>query len=93
MPQKRARVKIRYLAVLAVLVWAMYFYWHVQRTQLMALSDKENLLKAELAASQKQHSNLVNLSREFQDPAYIQRYAAEHFNLILPNQVAFTVQH
>lgn len=93
MRQRGPRIKIRYIAVLVMMVWAIYFYWNVQHRQLVALTDKANALKVQLAASQKEHSRLVNMANEFQNPTYIQRYAAEHFNLILPNQVAFTVQH
>lgn len=85
-------IRIRYLAVLAVSLWAMYFYWHVQHHQLALLSDKSNSLQAQLVTEQKQHQKLQNMVNEFQNSAYIERYAAEHFNLILPNQVSFTVQ-
>lgn len=93
MRHQAPRLRLRYFAVLMVLVWAGYFYIHVQHRQLAELSAKEMSLQSQLAASQRAHAKLVSMARQFQDPTFIQRYAAEHFNLILPNQVAFTVKH
>ena len=88
----RRRPKIRYLAVLAVLVWATYYYWHVQHQQLMELTAKADTLQAQLATATRQHNTLVNESQEFRNKTYLERYATQHFNLILPNQVTFTLQ-
>lgn len=84
--------KVRYFAVLAVLVWATYYYWHVQHQQLMMLTAKAHALQTQLATATKQHTTLVDESKEFQNKVYLERYATEHFNLILPNQVTFTLQ-
>jgi hypothetical protein len=91
--ERRARVKLRYVAVLAVFVWAIYYYWHVQHRELVALSVKSSQLQAQLVAAQSEHAHLQSLADEFQNKVYIERYATQHFNLILPNQVAFTVQN
>jgi cell division protein FtsB len=86
-------LKLRYIAVLVVWIWAAYYYWHTQYPQLQALSAKQAELEKQLAAASKQHADLLKQSQQLQDDAYIARYASDHFNLVLPGQVAFNVKH
>jgi cell division protein FtsB len=86
-------LKLRYVAVLAVWIWAAYHYWHTQYPQLQALSAKQADLEKQLAEASKQHDELLKQSQQLQDDAYIARYAADHYNLVLPGQVAFNVKH
>jgi cell division protein FtsB len=95
-PARSRRVKwlkLRYIAVLLVWGWAGYYYWHTQYPQLHALSAKQAELEQKLQAASKQHAELLKQSQQLQDDAYIARYASEHYNLILPGQVAFNVKH
>jgi cell division protein FtsB len=54
---------------------------------------KQAQLQQSLNAAAKQHAELVKQSNQLQDDSYIARYASEHYNLILPGQVAFDVKH
>jgi len=86
-------LKLRYLLVGGVLGWAAFYYWHTQYPQLSKLQDQQNHLELQVATMQKQHDELVRQIQEFQNDAYVARYASEHFNLVLPGQVPFDVQH
>lgn len=86
-------LKLRYITVLCVCVWAVYFYWHTQYPQLQQLSAKQANLQQELSAANKQQTDLIQKSKQLQDDHYIARYASEHYNLILPGQVAFDMKH
>ncbi|CAM3963108.1 FtsB family cell division protein [Alicyclobacillus pomorum] len=92
-PRRRKWFRLRYIALLAVCGWATYYYWHVQYPQLKMLSMKQAQLQQSLNAAAKQHAELVKQSNQLQDDSYIARYASEHYNLILPGQVAFDVKH
>jgi len=81
------------LLVGAVLGWAVFYYWHTQYPQLSKLQNQENQLQQQVVTMQKQHDELVRQIQEFQNNAYVARYASEHFNLVLPGQVPFDVGH
>jgi cell division protein FtsB len=85
--------KLRYIALLVVCGWATYYYWHVQYPQLKMLSAKQAQLQQSLDAATKQHAALVQQSTQLQDDSYIAQYASQHYNLILPGQIAFDVKH
>ncbi len=86
------RFRIRYLVLLLVLVWAGYDYLHVQLPQLRSLEAQEERLQVQLHTLDQQHANLSMQARQLQSDAYVAKYASERYNLVLPGQVAFTVQ-
>jgi len=86
-------IKGRYLAVLLVGGWALYYHFHLQSPQLQALQSKAASLQGQLAEAEKEHARLVKQAQEFQNDDFIARYASERYNLILPGQVAFDVKH
>ncbi|MCL6637357.1 MAG: septum formation initiator family protein [Alicyclobacillus sp.] len=87
------RIKLRYVLLVAVLVWAGYYEWRVEQPQLTQLQVKQQSLQSQLADLQKQHTELTRQAQQLQDDAYIARYASEHYNLSLPGQVTFEVKH
>ncbi len=84
-------MRLRYLLLLASLAFAAYDYLHIQLPQLTQLSSQSRQLERQVAALKQQQAELQARIRQLQDDAFIARYASEHFNLVLPGQVAFTV--
>lgn len=92
-PVRRRKIRLRYVALILVCGWALYYYWHVQYPQLRMLQQKQAQLQQTLDAANRQHAELVEQSKQLQNDQYIAKYASEHYNLILPGQVAFNVSH
>lgn len=90
---RRVSFRLRYVAVLAVVIWGAYQYFHVQRVEYQALRSKEEALQAQLQAMQEQQTDLEQQAQELQNDDYIARYASQHFNLVMPGQVSFVVHH
>ncbi|MCL6444792.1 MAG: septum formation initiator family protein [Alicyclobacillus sp.] len=85
------RLRLRYVALAAVCGWAVYYYAHVQRTQLVQLQQKEASLRAQLKAATATQVALKRKVAEFQNDTFIARYASEQFHLIQPGQVSFVL--
>lgn len=88
----KSPIRIRYLLVAGVVVWAGIHYAH-QRASLFALQTKQASLTHQLTALQSQHDKLMTQSKEFQDKNFIISYAEKEFNLVLPGQVSFDIRH
>ncbi|MCL6548715.1 MAG: hypothetical protein K6T30_07375 [Alicyclobacillus sp.] len=85
--------KLRYIALAVVCGWAFYYYDQVQRPQLAHLLSQQQRLEAELHSATVQQAELRQKVQEFQNDDFIARYASQRFNLILPGQVSFNIQH
>lgn len=83
--------RVRYLAVAVVLVWALFRFWHVEMPQLSQLSRQQQALQTKLSSLQTQQGHLKTQVKEYQNDAFIAKYASEHLHLVLPGQVPFTV--
>jgi cell division protein FtsB len=90
---KRPWMRLRYIAVIVVCGWAFYHYLHVQQPQLAQLNAKQTQLQGQLSTLQKQRDQLTKESQQLQNNTFIARYASQHYNLILPGQVAFDVKN
>ncbi|RIV21765.1 hypothetical protein D2Q93_10420 [Alicyclobacillaceae bacterium I2511] len=86
------RFRMRYFVFVLVLAWAGYDYIHIQLPQLGLLQTQEGQLQVQLNTLNQQHVNLSMQSKQLQSDAYVAKYASEQYNLVLPGQVAFTVQ-
>ncbi|MCL6454561.1 MAG: septum formation initiator family protein [Alicyclobacillus sp.] len=92
--RRKPRIRIRYLVVALVLLWAGYHYWVQVRPEAVALQSKEAALTKQLAALRAQHQQLQVQAKRLQDKNYVLTYAAEHYNIVLPGQVPFVLaQH
>lgn len=89
--QRKPVIRIRYLLVLAVVVWAGFHYWTQQRPQAEELQTKQQNLTKQLAMLKQQHQQLQVQSKQLQDKSFIMGYAARQYNLVLPGQVSFDV--
>ncbi|MBX5437520.1 MAG: septum formation initiator family protein [Alicyclobacillaceae bacterium] len=87
------RFKWRYVFLALVCAWACYHYTHVQRPQLQALRTQEQQLEQRLRAATREQAKLRQQVEEFQNDQFIARYASEHYNLIGPGEVSFSVEH
>jgi cell division protein FtsB len=87
------KFRLRYVAVLIVVIWGAYQYFHVQRAEYQALKSREAALQAQLQAMQEKQKDLEQQAQELQSDDYIARYASQHFNLVMPGQVSFVVHH
>lgn len=88
---RKRGIRIRYLVVLGVVIWAGYHYLVQQRPQVEAMQVQQRNLTNQLAALKHQHQVLQLQSKQLQDKSYIMQYAARQFNLVLPGQVSFNV--
>lgn len=86
-------LKLRYVLTLGVLGWAGFYYWHTQYPELSRLQHQQQQLQSQVATMNQKHDELFRQVQEFQTNTYIARYASQHFNLVLPGQVPFNVQH
>lgn len=85
--------RIRYVFVVAVLVWAAYHYFMTQLPQYQALQHQQATLTKQLRGLQTEHQQLQTQQAQLQDKSYVLQYAAKKYNLIMPGQVAFNVNH
>lgn len=91
--QRFSGIKLRYVVLLIVLAWAGYHYWSVQRPELLSLESQQSALKSQIATLQQKHTLLTHQVSELNSNRFIENYAANHFNLILPGQVPFDFSH
>lgn len=91
--KRRRFVRLRYVLVVGVVVWAGHHYLYHQLPQLGQLQAQQTKLTQQLASLRQQHQTLQNQEQEFKNPAYIAKYAAEHYGVVLPNQIPFTLGH
>lgn len=83
--------KIRYLAVLVVLVWAGIRFWHVEMPQVTQLAQQKHQLESQLKNLQTQQSKLQVQVAEFKNNSFLAAYAGQHYQMVAPGQVMFTV--
>ncbi|MCF8566312.1 septum formation initiator family protein [Alicyclobacillus tolerans] len=86
-------LKLRYVAVAVVVGWAGFYYIHTLSPQLTRLEQKQQQLQQQLASMNKQKAQLQQKIQELKSDTYVARYANQHYNLTLPGQVPFDVQH
>jgi len=90
---RRFPFKLRYLTVLVLCGIAAYHYWTVQKVELTELNQEQQHLQTQVINLKAQRSELAKEQKQLNDKAYIERYASEHYHLILPGQVAFNISH
>ncbi|WP_206831472.1 FtsB family cell division protein [Alicyclobacillus fructus] len=90
--RRRFPVRIRYVAALAICAWAFFYYWHAERPQLRQLAAQNAKLERQLGALQAEQRTLQTQKQQLNNPAYIEKYATEHQNLVMPNTVPFDLQ-
>lgn len=83
--------KVRYLVVLAILVYAAIYLWHSEVPQLQALEQQQHTLSTQLAALQQQQTNLKRQVAEYHNKSFLEAYASRHLHLVLPGEKLFTV--
>ncbi|MDI9260792.1 FtsB family cell division protein [Alicyclobacillus sendaiensis] len=94
-PERKRRtfpVRIRYVAALAICAWAFFYFWHAERPQLRQLAAENAKLERQLTSLQAQERALQTEKQQLNNPAYIEKYATEHQNLVMPNTVPFDLQ-
>src|SRR5579875_3394926 len=91
--RKSSIFKLRYVILALICGWALYEYRYVQAPQLTTLRTQHEQLQSQLSSLQQQQSALKSQIQELQSNAFIEKYATEHYNLILPGQVPFDLGH
>jgi cell division protein FtsB len=86
-------VKLRYIGLALVVLWAAYEFWYVQAPELTLLNQQHAELQSQLTALQHQQHALNGQVLELQSDQYIAKYATSHYNLIVPGQVSFDLGH
>ncbi|WP_067850121.1 FtsB family cell division protein [Alicyclobacillus mali (ex Roth et al. 2021)] len=85
-------VRIRYVAALVICAWAFFYFWHAERPQLRQLAAENAKLERQLTSLQAEQRTLQTQKQQLNNPAYIEKYATEHQNLVMPNTVPFDLQ-
>ncbi len=91
--RKQTLLKLRYVALVIVIGWVAYEFFHVQAPELNRLRKQNAQLQSQLSDLEKQKSDLQNQIQNLQSDKYIEKYATTHFGLILPGQVPFDMGH
>jgi|SRR5579875_929236 len=85
-------MRVRYLAMIVICGWAAVYFLHAERPQLKQLQAQNVELQNQLHRIQTQQQTLQKEKQQLNDPSYIEKYATEHQNLVMPNQVPFDLQ-
>lgn len=85
-------MRLRYVALIAVFGWASMYFLHEERPQLTQLQAQNQRLKTELGQMKTRQQALQKQKQQLSDPSYIEKYATEHQNLVMPGQVPFDLQ-
>ena len=89
----RKFLKLRYLLLMAVLIWAIYEYLVVLHPELVRLQAKSVSLQTKMTQLTNEHASLNRQIANLNNRAYIDKYATEHYNLTAPGQVSFEMAH
>lgn len=84
-------LRLRYLVVLVVLVWAGWRFWSVELPQITALHHQQQSLQSQLSSLQAQQNDLKRKVAEFHNKQFLQQYATQHYGLVVPGQQLFDV--
>lgn len=85
-------LRLRFLALIVICSWAAYDYLHSERPQLSSLQTQHRQLESKLSKLQTQQQSLQKEKQQLNTKAYIEKYATEHTNLVMPNQLPFDLQ-
>ncbi len=91
-PRRRIPVKLRYVIVLAVVLWGAYTYWFVQRPLFEREAASRAALDQEMKVAQFQTRLLTQQIKELHSNRYIAQLAEKKYNLIQPGEILFTTQ-
>lgn len=72
--------------------WAAMYFWHAERPQLRQLAAQNAKLERQLTTLQAQQKMLQTEKQQLNNPAYIEKYATEHQDLVMPGTVPFDLQ-
>lgn len=86
-------LRLRFAALVIICGWAAVYFLHVERPQLAKLQIQNQKLQTQLIQLKTQQKNLQKEKQQLNNPSYIEKYATEHQNLVMPNQVPFDLQH
>lgn len=85
-------MRLRYVALIVICAWAAVYFLHEERPQLTQLKVQNQRLQNELGQMKAQQQTLQKQKQQLNDPSYIEKYATEHQNLVMPGQVPFDLQ-
>lgn len=84
--------RLRYLAVIVICAWAAYDYMHVERPQIIELQVQHKQLESQLTSLKNQQQSLQKEKQQLNSKSFIEKYATEHNDLVMPNQIPFNLQ-
>ncbi|MDP9729760.1 FtsB family cell division protein [Alicyclobacillus tolerans] len=87
----RKFLRLRYVALCVVFAYAVIHYETVQRPILQQLEVQHQQLNNQLSQLKTQNTYLKNRVQQLNNPSFIEKYATDHFGLIVPGQIPFTV--
>lgn len=90
---RHSLLRLRYLALVIICGWAAFDFLHTERPQLSQLQTQNRQLSAQLGHMRAEQQSLEKQKQQLNSPSYIEKYATEHQNLVMPNQVPFDLQH
>lgn len=87
---KRSRFKIRYLIVVAFLLWGGYVYWFVQRPLIHQEAVAQERMQEQLQSASSQTEHLNQMISNLYSYSYIATLSEQRYNLIMPGEILFT---
>jgi cell division protein FtsB len=91
--RRKPWLRLRYVLLVVVCGWAGIHYFTVQYPEWKALEVQNVQLNHQLSQLNQQQTELHQQVQQLNSKAYIEKYATEHFDLILPGQVSFNMAH
>ncbi len=85
------RLRLRYVVVLVVLVWAGWRFLTIEMPQLSTLRHQQQSLQSQLTSLKAQQNKLKVKVSEFNNKQFLEQYASRHFGLVAPGQQLFIV--
>jgi cell division protein FtsB len=86
-------LRIRYAALILICGWAVFYYLHTERPQLLKLQAQHQQLQSQLSQLKSQQQTLAQEKQQLNSKSYIEKYAADHYGRSMPNQVPFDLQN